>query len=225
VSHCNSSVCALGGVCAIAFSVDSVTVQGHHTIKGTQVHKIQPQFAAFGGLLSGGRPEVSSSKQNNLQHVDPGLLSVHKDGSHFALSLGRALALDSNYKVIGRIGKGSEVLAKLNDVPCDLQESPEVPIFIRQCGTTNHLGLNETFSSAKSDACPHSASAAAAEDLKAASKGVMDALKQGLKRTNPQVTTNKSSKRRIAGDLSSDDGSESGSDSDHDGSASKRPTV
>jgi cyclophilin family peptidyl-prolyl cis-trans isomerase len=159
--------------------------QGHHALKGTSIHKLQRHFAAFGGLSSRTAAATASSTRSNLQHIDPGLLSVHKDGSHFAITLGRALKLDDDYCVIGRTGKGLEVLDKLSDdVTMDREEAPEVPLVIAQCGTTDHRGMNETLSAAAGTSGGAAADAieAAKEQSQHVSAGVAEALLEGLKK-------------------------------------------
>ena len=159
-------------------------MQGFHTIKGTAVHEVQPQFAIFAGRLAGANvapvPPASLQKRP-LHHSEAGLLSVAHDGTHFAVTLARALPLDAHYKVIGRVGKGSEVLAQLNGIVSDTEGAPEHPITVSQCGTTDHRGNNESLSAAGAT----SASAAAENmrgNLAGASAGVADALAAGLKR-------------------------------------------
>jgi cyclophilin family peptidyl-prolyl cis-trans isomerase len=156
-------------------------------LKGTSIHKVQPRFAIFGGLgaASSGAASATpaSAGQRKLQHIDPGLLSVAADGSHFAITLARALVLDDNYRVIGRVGKGSELLAKFDEVQTDIEDVPEQPMTIDQCGTTDHRGLNETLSQAAAGGSSASDAAAVTRGhLADASASVMDALAQGLKR-------------------------------------------
>jgi cyclophilin family peptidyl-prolyl cis-trans isomerase len=164
--------------------------QGHNTVKGTNVHKLQRSFAAFGGQLSpaAAMPTNRGSK-NQLQHTDSGLLSVHQDGTHFALTLGRALALDNTYVVIGRVGKGIDVLSSLNDIPTDICDAPDDKITISQCGTSDHRGLNESLSAGVSGATVSVGDAAAAAKgaMAEAAAGVKDALAQGLKRKAPEA--------------------------------------
>lgn len=157
-----------------------LNVQGHHTIKGTVIEKVHTRFAALGGRSQRASAEsFSASHGNKLQHSDPGLVSVHQDGSHFALTLGRALALDENYTVVGRVGKGLDVLEKLNDVETDAEGEPDEAIVITQCGTTDHMGKNEVLGTANTKALDVES---AKQGIAGASAQVKDALKQGLKR-------------------------------------------
>ena len=194
-------------------------MQGHHTLKDTRIHKVQPKFAIFGGIsASGGAIPISAAanSQRKLQHVDPGLLSVSLDGSHFAITLARALALDSSYKVIGRIGKGSEILEKFDDVLTDIEDAPEQSLVIAQCGTTDHRGLNETLSQAAAGESTSDVAATARGNMAEASAGMMDALAQGLKRKPGLVAQGSKSlhgKRRKGMGALSDDDSDSDSDS------------
>jgi cyclophilin family peptidyl-prolyl cis-trans isomerase len=193
-------------------------LQGHHALKGTCIHKLQPHFAAYGGLSAQTAAATPSSTRSNLQHIDPGLLSVHKDGSHFALTLGRALVLDKYYCLIGRVGKGKEVIERLSDVPTDPLEAPSVPLTIVQCGTTDHRGLNETLSAAAgtSGAAAAGAIETAREQAQHVVAGVADALKEGLKRRTPAqapstAPAKKTRKESIPG-LSDSDSDESDGD-------------
>jgi cyclophilin family peptidyl-prolyl cis-trans isomerase len=196
-----------------------VFLQGHNTVKGTDVHKLQPRFAAFGGRLPAAAAVPTSSCSNNrLQHSESGLLSVHRDGTHFALTLGRALALDSTYTVIGRVGKGADILSLLNEIPTDIVDVPEDQVTICQCGTTDHRGLNESLSAAVAGANVSAGDAAAAAKgaMAQAAAGVKDALAQGLKRKAPEAgkvhRIGKPGKRRF-GELS--DANETGSEDEH----------
>jgi cyclophilin family peptidyl-prolyl cis-trans isomerase len=160
-------------------------MQGHHTLKGASIHKVQPQFAIFGGLTV---PHSTVARQpcrlnNMLQHIESGVLSVHKDGSHFAITLSRALALDANYLVIGRVGKGTKLLSDFNNIQTDFEDAPESPLTVVLCGTTDHRGLNDTLSGPSAGGASSGGAVAAMRGtLAAASAGVMNALAQGLKR-------------------------------------------
>jgi len=184
-------------------------LQGFHSIRNTHIDQVQTNFAAYGGTCPHTRAESICIPQNHaLQHVDPGLLSVCKDGSHFAVTLRRALPLDDNYKVIGRLSKGIEVLEELNDVDVDSEEKPDVPILIEQCGLTNHKGENERFSTAGSE-LGNDLGKGARDVLNAASQKVQDALKDGLKRTGAPVAFVPKRRRHAAETVSSDDSSDS----------------
>lgn len=173
---------------------------------------MQLNFAAFGGTCPNTRAESISIPQNHrLQHVDPGLLSVSGDGSHFALTLRRALPLDDGYKVIGRVSKGMEVLTALNGVDVDAEEKPEIPISIDQCGLTNHKGENETFSTAGSN-LGKDLGQGARDGLEAASQQVQNALQDGLKRTGAPVRKAPNKRRHVADAVSSDDSSDCSND-------------
>jgi hypothetical protein len=148
----------------------------------------------------------SSSHTNRLQHVDPGLVSVHRDGSHFALTLGRALALDEDYVVVGRVGKGFDVLEKLNDVETSLEGEPDTQILISQCGTTDHMGKNEVFG----EDARTSDMDSARKGLAGASEQVQVALRLGLKRERGDGSAGPSRRRKMMGDLSSSDDNEDG---------------
>ena len=159
-------------------------VQGHHTLKGSSIHKLQPHFAAFGGLLPASAAIApSTSRPNRLQHTEAGLLSVHKDGSHFALTLARALVLDANYSIVGRVGKGADVLTGLSDIATDIEDAPEGPLTVATCGTTDHRGRNEVFSAAEASGASASDAAAAAKGgMTDVAAGAMDAVAEALKR-------------------------------------------
>lgn len=173
---------------------------------------MQLNFAAFGGKCPNTIADSVSIPQNHkLQHVDPGLLSVSADGSHFALTMRRALPLDDGYKVIGRVSKGMEFLTALNDVDVDAEEKPEIPICIDQCGLTNHKGENETFSTAGGN-LGKNLSQGTRDGLEAASQQAQNALKDGLKRTGAPVRKAPHKRRHVAEAVSSDDSSDSGHD-------------
>lgn len=185
--------------------------QGFHSIKNTRIDKIQRNYAAFGGACPRSQADAVTIPSNHkLQHVDPGLLSVSKDGSHFALTLRRALPLDDGYRVIGRVAKGMDVLTSLNDVDVNGEERPDVPILIEQCGLTNHKGENETFSAAGTD-LGQDLNQGARDGLQSASQRVQSAVKDGLKRSAPsKVAPNK--RRHIVDSASSSESSDDDGD-------------
>eukprot|EP00892_Ulva_mutabilis_P009963 jgi/Ulvmu1/7339/UM035_0128.1 len=187
-------------------------LEGHHSIKNTHIDKVQINFAAFGGTCPHTRAESIGAPQNHrLQHVDPGLLSVSKDGSHFALTLRRALPLDDHYKIIGRVSKGMDVLDVLNNVDVDPEEKPDTPICIEQCGMTNHKGENEEVSAA-GNALGADLSKGARDVLNTASMKVQDALKDGLKRTTAPPVIKPTKRRHVEEAASTDESSDSDDD-------------
>lgn len=139
-----------------------------------------------------------------FQHVDPGLLSVHQDGSHFALTLGRALLLDEEYRVIGRVGTGMDVLEKLGDCEVSIDDDPVVPINIVQSGLSDYKGTGEVFGAVNTR---EQDTADTQKGLIEASVGVKSALQDGLKRSCPEPAAAGPSvrKKRAMGELSSDE--------------------
>lgn len=171
----------LAPVAASAFRTRCL--EGHHTLKGSCIHKLQPRFAAFGGKAPGAVDARIKHQGPRLQHSDAGLLSIAADGEHFALTLGRALQLDSAYHIIGRVGLGTDVLEKLSDVVTGPDDEPEPALRVVQCGVTDHKGSFETLSVV--NAAPATAAEAASNaqrDLRGARASVASALQQGLQR-------------------------------------------
>ena len=174
-------------------------------MKGTIFHKVQVNFAVFGGMSDRASAEsFKAASSGGFQHVDPGLLSVHEDGSHFALTLGRALALDKRYRVIGRVGTGMGVLAKLGDCEVSIDDDPVVPIQIVQSGLSDYKGTGEVFGAVNSRG---EDTVDAHKGLLEASVGVKNALQDGLKRSCPEPAAAGPSvrKKRAMGELSSDE--------------------
>lgn len=177
-------------------------MQGHHAIKGTQIHKVQANFAVFGGLSDRASAEsFSAANSSSLQHVDPGVLSVHGDGSHFALTLGRALPLDESYRVIGRVGTGMGILEKLGNVETSIEDDPVVPVNIVQCGISDYKGTGEVFGAVVNSREQDTANAR--KGIQAAAVGVKSALQDGLKRPRPEPAGAAGRKKKLMGELSS----------------------
>jgi cyclophilin family peptidyl-prolyl cis-trans isomerase len=193
---------------------DVLLVQGHHTIKGTRIHKVQgPHFAVFGGLSDKASAEsFIAASHSPFQHADPGLLSVHEDGSHFALTLGRALLLDDSYRVIGRVGTGFDVLQKLGTVETSIHDDPVVPVNIIQSGSSDYKGTGEVFGAVLNTR--ENDAADTKKQIQEASVGAKEALQDGLKRSRQEVAVDKTvagapvRKKRVMGELSSDDDEE-----------------
>lgn len=186
-------------------------VQGHHGVKGTTIFKVQPNFAVFGGQSNRASAEsFSAASSSAFQHVDPGLLSVHEDGSHFALTIGRALPLDKEYRVIGRVGTGMDVLEKLGDVETSIDDDPVVPINIVQSGLSDYKGTGEVFGAVNTR---EQDTAETQKELLHASVGAKSALQDGLKRSRPEPVAAATAgpsvrKKRAMGELSSDEDDE-----------------
>ena len=140
------------------------------------------------------------------------------DGTHFAITIARALALDGGYRVIGRVGKGSELLDQFNDMLTGLQDEPEQPVTIAQCGTTDHRGRNESLSQARDGGASTSDAAAVMRgNVAEASSGVLDALAQGLKRKPGAAGAAAEAKKRTKGmGMLDEDEDDDDDDSDDD---------
>ena len=66
-----------------------------------------------------------------------GAVSVSRDGSEIAISLGRSLVMDETHQVVGRIGIGLDLLDDIDDVPRSPDDMPLWRIKISKCGATN----------------------------------------------------------------------------------------
>lgn len=65
-------------------------------------------------------------------------------GDEVAISLARALALDTNeFQVVGRVFKGKEVIEMLNEVSTDADSMPYQKVTITNSGATNSRGDHE----------------------------------------------------------------------------------
>ena len=107
-----------------------------------------PNFAIYGGDARGAAGASSSSssslsmpRNSDLRHTEAGVLSLSTDGRVFAISLSRALKLDEEHQVVGRLCEGRDTLELLCDLRCSsVTEKPSDRIQIVRCGGCSHLG-------------------------------------------------------------------------------------
>jgi len=80
-------------------------------------------------------------RNTSLRHTSKGKLSLSHDGLQFAITLTRAIQLDKNYQVIGRLCHGEDCLVKIGNINVNNKYKPAQDIKIRKCGNCNHLDL------------------------------------------------------------------------------------
>lgn len=195
--------------------IAALCLQGQNTLKGTRIHKLLPSFAIFGGKADRQADHTVLAAANagsRLQHVEAGVLSVSRDGQEFAISLGRALQLDHDNLVIGRMVSAAAFVEKMNAIETDPEDAPAQSLLIAQCGTTDHKGTFETLSEATGPQTGAEATASMARDLEGSRANLASALQQGLKRQGPPKAKQPAGKRRMLDvalpDESSDDSEE-----------------
>lgn len=108
----------------------------------TKVHKVLSGLAVYGGERRGG--ELMRIKQEEtLRHVDGGLVSVSLDGGSYALTIARALHMDEDYQVVGRVRHGEATVRNMADVPVKADDSPVKLLHIVKCGVCDDTGTEE----------------------------------------------------------------------------------
>ena len=104
---------------------------------GTKFHRSIKNF-----MIQGGKPVKSSEEENSiwggafqdefddrLKHAGPGILSMANAGPNtnkrqFYITFKSAPHLDRKHSVFGRVAKGMETLARMEDVPTDKKDKP-----------------------------------------------------------------------------------------------------
>lgn len=122
------------------------------TLKGSLIEKIHSGYALYCKFQS---RKLSDSlrimRNTSLHHTGKGEISLSHDGSHFVITLTRAIQLDANYQVIGRLCYGDACLAKIGYVDVDNKCKPVQAIEIRECGNCSHSDLNDVLLDSDSD--------------------------------------------------------------------------
>jgi len=114
------------------------------TLKGSLIEKIHLGYALYCKFQS---RKLSDSlrimRNTSLRHTSKGKISLSHDGLHFVITLTRAIQLDTNYQVIGRLCYGDACLVKIGYVDVNNKYKPVQVIEIRKCGNCSHLDLND----------------------------------------------------------------------------------
>lgn len=108
--------------------------------KGFLVQMGDPTGTGKGGESIWGQ-HFKDEIRPTLRHNSRGIVSMansgpNTNGSQFFITYGRQASLDGKYTIFGKVIKGLEVLAKLEDVPVDKKHRPIEPVFIK--GVTIH---------------------------------------------------------------------------------------
>ena len=107
----------------------------------TRVHRILRGLSIQGGRRGGkGGEHIQIRREDSLRHVDKGLLSLGLDGKTYCLTLAKALTLDEEYLVIGKIVKGLGVLEMICELPTKADDSPSRALEVVKCGITDVTG-------------------------------------------------------------------------------------
>ena len=129
---------------ATSLFVSRCTSGAEDPLLNTRVHKILRGLAIQGGRRDArGGERIQIRRELSLRHVDKGLLSLGLDGKTYCLTLAKALTLDEEYQVIGKIIKGIEVLETLCELPTKADDSPSRAMEVVKCGITDAMGEEE----------------------------------------------------------------------------------
>ncbi|EFN53809.1 hypothetical protein CHLNCDRAFT_136515 [Chlorella variabilis] len=94
------------------------------TFKGTAIHRVVKDMAAFGGKSKSYREGVHMKRYTEMRHSEEGLASISLQGDEFCITVGRALMLDETHQVVGRLCAGRELLPMLNAMQTDVNDAP-----------------------------------------------------------------------------------------------------
>ncbi|BDA45262.1 probable peptidyl-prolyl cis-trans isomerase E [Coccomyxa sp. Obi] len=199
------------------------------TLQLTSVHRLLPDMAMFFGTSRGYKGSgVRVRRYERLHHNHAGVVSLSGDGSEVAISLTKALSLDSGYQVVGRVHKGLEILEKINESAVDPDDLPLQRITITSCGLTDAQGTHESLEEAarreaQKKETPQEAAVRLQAESKRARDSVKDALQSGLSHTRTggeragssvrQSASKRSMLADVLGDLSDDEDSADDSNS------------
>lgn len=115
------------------------------TFKGTAIHRVVKDMAAFGGKSKSYREGVHMKRYTEMRHSEEGLASISLQGDEFCITVGRALMLDETHQVVGRLCAGRELLPMLNAMQTDVNDAPVHRVRVSRCGFTNADGSLEDF--------------------------------------------------------------------------------
>ncbi|KAG1653704.1 hypothetical protein FOA52_007932 [Chlamydomonas sp. UWO 241] len=152
-------------------------------LTGVAVSKLVPHYALFVGKNPAASEGMTLKPVNVLRAMAPGCVAVSFSGDEVAISLARALALDtSGYQVVGRVHSGLEVLDALNDVECgpDSTPFPSSRVTIVRCGPTNARGAHEGLEGSTGPVTTANAVARLKQESAGARSAVLEALQVGL---------------------------------------------
>lgn len=190
------------------------------SFQGAKVHRLVPELGVFGGLSKGHRDGSASIKRNQyLQHIEHGTVSISNSGSEYVLALSRALTLNATHQVVGRVHAGQEVLEQLNGATT-ADEQPQPAVVLAACGLTNargeHEGLEESLAAEQKKATPEETARqlqAQALQARAATKEALQAaLSQKRKPKAPAQPASKAQRVYLQDDALDEDLSSSGSE-------------
>lgn len=113
----------------------------HIGLAGCEVTRHVPHYASFLGKCSSAGDGIRLRPSNELRALDPGTVSISMSGDEVAISLARALCLDTDgYQVVGRVWKGKDVIEMLNEVSSGPDSVPYNKITVTKTGATNSKG-------------------------------------------------------------------------------------
>lgn len=151
----------------------------------TRVHRILRGLSVQGGRRDGrGGEHIQIRREDSLRHVDKGLLSLGLDGKTYCLTLAKALTLDEEYQVIGKIVKGIEGLEMMCELPAKADDSPSRALEVVKCGITDVTGEKEFDTCGRTSESDGNKNADAL--VEKAKRGVQDALRVGLSKKRKQ---------------------------------------
>ncbi|WIA22889.1 hypothetical protein OEZ86_009830 [Tetradesmus obliquus] len=152
------------------------------SLHNCKFHKLLPYYALYGGKSAsasfpGGQGVPLNSR---LQHMMRGAVSVSRDGSDFAICLGKCLTMDETHQVVGVVRQGLDLLDLLDDIPRSPDDTPLMAIKVVKCGNTNAPGSHESLDEALAKETPEAAAARLKQQSADTRSAVMEALQQGM---------------------------------------------
>eukprot|EP00879_Flechtneria_rotunda_P021777 GHRR01022963.1.p1 GENE.GHRR01022963.1~~GHRR01022963.1.p1 ORF type:complete len:234 (+),score=116.99 GHRR01022963.1:457-1158(+) len=137
---------------------------------------------------------------SRLQHNVRGAVSVSREGSEVAITLGKAMTMDETHQVVGRVHLGQHILELLDDVPRSPADTPLMHVKITNCGRTDASGRHEPLDEPLAKESAEAAAARLKQESADTRSAVMEALQQGMsnKRTAEEAGLGPSSSNPAA---------------------------
>eukprot|EP00199_Chlamydomonas_sp_CCMP681_P002841 CAMPEP_0119105896 /NCGR_PEP_ID=MMETSP1180-20130426/3736_1 /TAXON_ID=3052 ORGANISM="Chlamydomonas cf sp, Strain CCMP681" /NCGR_SAMPLE_ID=MMETSP1180 /ASSEMBLY_ACC=CAM_ASM_000741 /LENGTH=313 /DNA_ID=CAMNT_0007091073 /DNA_START=26 /DNA_END=967 /DNA_ORIENTATION=+ len=166
-------------------------------LTGCTIHKLQQNYAIWLGKNPAASEGMRIQSNPKLRHVDIGAVSISFSGDEVAISLGRALVLDSTHQVVGQVHKGLDILEGLNHTAINHNDVPLRPIKVTKTGTTNAAGAYEELDAEAADFVkdPAARLAAQSQSTRNAVKDALVAAGLGKRKLEPPPNTASGSKQ------------------------------
>lgn len=107
---------------------------------------------------------VRIQRSATVRHVEKGVVSIALTGEEFFIPMCRALIHDTTHQVIGRIALGQELLELLNDLPTNMEDVPQPPLYVSAVGASDASGSVAEREQGKEGETPEEAAARMAQE-------------------------------------------------------------